>query len=193
MSIKGLFADFRDYLSMKPEDEVRDFIGDFDWDLLPRNVTANSVSGAKHLDTALGHSSGWEQRLLQSFADERPNLHWGQSYSASDFGQGFVDNYGFVEMFGTRGHYQSNEMAGGFFLMGPMQHYPSHHHVAEELYIPLTSGSFWMRDNGPFEEHSVGDVIVHESNESHAMETPDAPLIALYVWRNGDLAAKPSY
>lgn len=193
MSVKGLFSDFRDYLTMKPEDAVRDFIGEFDWKLIERHVAANSLPVAQNLRNAVDHSSGAEQRLLKSLYENENKLHWKQSYTAADFGQVFIDNYGFVEMFGTRGHFQSSEMAGGLFVMGPMQHYPSHYHVAEELYIPLTNGSYWMRSGGSFEERSAGEVIVHESNEAHAMETPDAPLIALYIWRNGDLAQKSNY
>ena len=193
MSSKTLFADFRDYITMKPEEAVRDFVDGFDWNLIPRNVPANDLPVARTLDSLDAKSSGAEKRLVASMATNLASLHWNQSYTAADFGQGFVDNYGFVEVFGTRGHYTSDTMSGGLLLIGPGQHYPSHFHVAEELYIPLTSGSYWMRDGGPFTERQVGEVIVHASNETHAMETPAVPLLALYMWRDGDLAQKPNY
>ncbi|MFD0917734.1 dimethylsulfonioproprionate lyase family protein [Pseudahrensia aquimaris] len=191
MSIKGLFGDLRDYLSMKPDDAVRDFVGDFDWNLIPRNLAPNTLPVAGQLEGAAEHSSGWEKRIVEALATNRQSLHWGQNFAATDFGQAFADNYGFIEMLGTRGAYQSGDMAGGFLVLGPMQHFPSHRQVAEELCIPLTAGSYWMRDGGAFEERKVGEVIVHDSNEPHAIETPDAPLVAIYLWRDGDLAQKP--
>lgn len=191
MSIKGLFADFRDYITMKPEPEVRDFVAGFDWKLNQRTIAANTVAGSRHLQGIDTHSAGAEQRLVQSLMANVPELHWGRSWSPEDFGQEFFDNYGWVEMFGTRGHFDGSTMSGGFFLQGPNLHYPSHFHVAEELYIPLTGGSYWMRDGGAFVERSIGEVFVHESNETHAIETPDTPLLALYMWRGGDLAQKP--
>ena len=193
MSIAALFADFRDYLDLRPEPELRDFVEGFDWSCTQRSLTPNTLPISRELAPAAQNSAGAEQRLLKSLLANVDKLTWGQSYTAADFGQSFIDNYGFVEMLGTRGHFDARDMAGGFFVMGPMQHYPSHHHVAEEIYIPLTDGSYWMRDNGAFERRARGEIIHHASNEAHAMETPDAPLVALYLWRNGDLAQKPDY
>ncbi|MEE9314048.1 MAG: dimethylsulfonioproprionate lyase family protein [Rhizobiaceae bacterium] len=193
MSIKGLFADYRDYLTMREEEEVRDFVGDIDWFVSQRNLAPVTVSGAKHLEGLDAFAEGHEKRLVQSLMNEIGELFWGRSYTADDFGAEFFENYGYVEMMGERGHFDSSERAGGFFLMGPNQNYPSHRHVAEELYIPLTGGTLWMRDNGEYVEQSAGTVIVHESNETHAMRTLDKPLLALWMWRDGDLTQKSEY
>ena len=193
MSIKGLFADFRDYVSLRSEPEVRDFFADFDWPNVERNVVSNTLPCVQYLDNAEQYSKGAEQRLVRSFVQNLSNLQWLQSFTAADFGQGFVDNYGFVELMGPRGHFDSSAMSGGILLIGPGQHFPSHHQVAEELLIPLTNGAYWMRDGGPFQERQAGEVILHESNETHAIETPASPLLALYAWRDGDLSQKPSY
>ena len=131
-----------------------------------------------------------EGRLLGAVAAAAPALHFAQTYSAADFGEAFLDGYGWVELFGTRGHFVSDVMAGGFLLLGPDIYYPDHHHVAEEIYIPLTPGSFWSKDGGAFVERRRGEIIHHPSDVRHAMRTQDRPLVALYLWRGGPLAQK---
>ena len=117
-------------------------------------------------------------------------LRWGQTYTAADFGQHFIDNYGWMELFGTRGHFASEQVAAGFLILGPDIVYPDHHHVAEELYVPLTGGTEWRKGEGGFVVRAAGEVIHHPSNVSHAMRTGAEPLVALYLWRGGPLAQK---
>ena len=193
MSIKGLFADFRDFITMRDEQIVRDFVGDIDWFVNQRSLAPENVPGTEHLTGIDTHATGHQKNLTQSLIKEIETLKWWRNYSAEDFGVEFFENYGFVEMMGNRGHFDSSERAAGFFLMGPNQFYPSHYHVAEELYIPLTGGTLWMKDEGPYVEQPSGTVIVHESNENHAMRTNEKPLLALWMWRNGDLTQKPEF
>jgi hypothetical protein len=37
---------------------------------------------------------------------------------------------------------------------------------------------------------TAGEVVHHASNVNHAMRTVKDPLLALYIWRGGPLAAK---
>ena len=125
-------------------------------------------------------------------ARHRETLHWGQTYTTADFGQGFIDNYGWVELFGTRGHFANDRIAAGFLILGPDIVYPDHHHVAEELYVPLTEGTEWRKGEGAFVVRAAGAIIHHPSDVSHAMRTGAEPLVALYLWRGGPLAQKPT-
>ena len=81
-------------------------------------------------------------------------------------------------------------MAAGFLILGPGIVYPDHHHVAEELYIPLTGGTEWRMGEGAFTLREAGEIIHHPSNVNHAMRTGEEPLLALYLWRGGPLAQK---
>ena len=103
----------------------------------------------------------------------------------------FIDNYGWLEVFGTRGHFANDAMAGGFLILGPDIVYPDHHHVAEELYIPLTGGDGVAHGRRPVRSSArPARSIHHASNVSHAMRTGAEPLLALYLWRGGPLAAR---
>ena len=44
--------------------------------------------------------------------------------------------------------------------------------------------------DGPFRRREAGEIIHHASNVNHAMRTGEEPLLALYLWRGGPLAAR---
>jgi hypothetical protein len=172
---------------------ARSFIEDIDWSMPARKLAPRSLPCLVHLDRAAEIAGTESKSLARLLRDHGSEFHWGQTYTAADFGQAFIDNYGWLEVFGTRGHFANDSIAGGFLILGPGIEYPDHHHVAEELYIPLTGGTEWrMGGMGgrPYQTRGAGEVIHHASNVSHAMRTGDEPLLAFYVWRGGPLAAR---
>lgn len=187
----GLLQAFRSFIeatgSVAP---VGEFLGDIDWEMPARSMKPHGVACSRLLDRAVELAPAGCRPLAELLARNRGELHWGQTYTAADFGQRFLDNYGWVEMFGTRGHYANDKVAGGFLVLGPDIEYPDHHHLAEEIYIPLTGGTAWRMGDAPFGLRDAGEVIHHASNVNHAMRTGSEPLLALYLWRGGPLAAK---
>lgn len=181
---------FRVDLEMIGDYRVAEFVGGMDWRAPARRLTPKSLACLHHLDRAAGMSGQREKPLLQLLAGHGHRLCWGQTYTAEDFGQHFLDNYGWVELIGTRGHFVSDTIAAGFLVLGPDIVYPDHRHIAEELYLPLTGGTEWRMDEGSFVARAAGDVIHHPSNVAHAMRTGAEPLVALYLWRGGPLAQK---
>lgn len=144
----------------------------------------------RHLSRAAELASPAAQPLVRLLAGHRDEFHWGQTYAEADFGRHFIDNYGWLELFGTRGHFFNEAVAGGFLVLGPDVIYPDHHHIAEEIYVPVTGGTEWRMGEGGFRPRAAGEVIHHASNVNHAMRTGGEPLLALYVWRGGPLAQK---
>lgn len=193
MSAKRLFNAFQDYFSLRPEETIREWLDPFDWNLSQRNLPANYLPAADHLFGILPHVGKGERRLVEAIIDAKDALHWRRSYTNDDFDEAFINGYGHVEILGTRGHFASDELAAGIVMFGPETHYPQHWHVAEEVYIPLTSGALWSRDEGPYEVRNSGEFIFHESNMHHGMTMESAPLLAAYIWRGGDLAQKGNY
>lgn len=190
MSAMGALLEcFRDYLGGRDDVRLSRFTEGFDWAMARRDIAPRSLPVAGYLSFVPAADTA-EGRLLAALYGAGDVLCWRQTYGAGDFGPAFLDRYGWVELFGTRGHFQSGEMAGGFLALGPEIFYPDHHHVAEEIYIPLTAGSLWSRDGGAFAPRAVGEIIHHPSDIRHAMRTREHPLVALYLWRGGPLDQK---
>lgn len=186
-----LLEAFRSYLQMAGSvSPVGEFLGDIDWAMPARTLEPNVVKCSRLLDRTIELAPVELRPLARRLAERRDELSWGQTYAVADFGQHFLDNYGWVELFGTRGHYMNDKVAAGFLVLGPGIEYPDHHHVAEEVYISLTGGTEWRMGDAPFRERRGGEVIHHASNVNHAMRTGSDPLLALYLWRGGPLAAK---
>ena len=128
--------------------------------------------------------------LVNRFAKLANHLTWGQTYSAEDFGAGFLEKYGWTEFIGLRGPFASDRMACGVLFLGPRIEYPRHSHEAEEIYVPLTGPTFWMRGNDDWTLRPPCRPIYHAPRVPHAMRTESTPLLALYLWRGGDLTQK---
>ena len=189
-AVDGLLVAFRDYLQSRSDPLLKHFIEGFDWSMKQRALALHDLPVVDHLRKHDRPGGGAEGVLFDRLFQAADMLHWAQTYSITDFGADFLERYGWVELFGTRGHFASGEMAGGFLLLGPGVHYPDHHHEAEEIYIPLTDGSLWSKDAQPFLPRWSGEIIHHPSNIRHAMRAEDRPLVALYLWRGGPLAQK---
>jgi len=119
-----------------------------------------------------------------------PHLPWGQSYSAEDFGAGFLERYAWMELIGRRGPFASESLALGFLLLGPEIEYPRHRHEAEEIYLVLSGTAQWLKAEGPFAARAPGTLIHPPPWCWHAMRTGDEALLALYLWSGGDLTQK---
>ncbi len=185
-----LLRRFHAYLACVDDALVGDAVARIGWEMPARAREPHTLNCLRHLDRALELATPGAKLLVRWLAEHRGDLHWGQTYSQSDFGRGFIDNYGWLEVFGTRGHFANDEVAAGVLILGPEIVYPDHHHIAEEIYIPLTGGAEWRMGEAGFRKREAGEVVHHASNVSHAMRTANEPLLALYIWRGGPLAQK---
>jgi mannose-6-phosphate isomerase-like protein (cupin superfamily) len=117
-------------------------------------------------------------------------LAWRRSYTATQVGESFLENYGWAELVGLTGETASEQLACGVLLLGPNTTYPPHRHEAEEVYVPLAGRALWQRGDGLFAAEAESAVIHHAPFEPHAMRTEASPLLALYLWRSQNLAQK---
>jgi hypothetical protein len=158
-----------------------------------RAVAPQGLAVLQWLETATRNSAPEFEVIAGQLCFWSPKLAWAQTYSVAEVGGAFLDRYGWTELIGSRGPIASETLAVGFLLLGPETEYPAHHHVAEEVYIPLSGQAQWRRGGAPWHERPTGAPIYHASGESHAMRTTSAPLLALYMWRAGDLAQKSEF
>lgn len=183
----SILAAMRTFLDSGADDTIGSFLEDMDWSMAPRRLEPAGLPCLEHLAAIAPEDETALARLTHCLIENRHGLRWGQTYSAADFGPKFLRNYGWTEIFGTRGHFRNAGMAGGFLVLGPDIEYPDHRHVAEEIYLPLTGGTEWRAGGSAYKMREAGAIVHHPSNVSHAMRTGASPLLALYLWRGGPL------
>jgi hypothetical protein len=170
--------------------EAQAFIRDWPRKMVARPPAARPLPVVASLK-GLSHYAAPSTRTLvdatTALADE---LDWRQTYSRADFGQSFLENYGWSEWIGERGAFVSDAIACGVLLLGPDIEYPAHSHEAEELYLPLAGRALWRAGLSDWRLREPGTWIHHPSWTMHAMRTGAEPLLAAYFWRAGDLSAK---
>ena len=133
--------------------------------------------------------SGFGASLVADLCRNHHLLIWRQTYAAGEVGDAFLRNYGYTEIVGMES-LPSRRIACGFLILGPSTLYPRHRHEAEEIYIPLRGTAQWQQNDAVWRERRPGAVIHHMSDEPHSMQTGTEPLLALYVWRGGQLNQK---
>jgi hypothetical protein len=154
------------------------------------SILSNSLPVLSYLPAVVKAADKKTERLVKMLVSLANFLAWGQTYSAQDFGLGFLEKYGWTEIIGQRGPIASDRIACGFLLLGPRVEYPQHHHEAQEVYVPLTGKTLWLKGDQDWTYRTPGLPVYHASWEMHAMRTETVPLLALYLWRGGDLAQK---
>lgn len=163
-----------------------------DWPPLvaSRDVPATWLSVCDCLPQLAAQATGALEPLVAGLMAGARGMDWRQTYGVGDFGADFLQGYGWTELIGLRGPIPSTKVAVGFLLLGPGITYPPHAHEAVELYLPLSGTALWQQGAGDFAPIAPGTPIRHATWVPHAMRTGDQPLLAAYVWRGGDLAAK---
>ena len=170
--------------------EAEAFIRDWPKALIARPVVARSLPVVSSLQGLSRFAAPGTRALVDATAALAGDLDWRQTYSSADFGQRFLDNYGWSEWIGDRGAFISDAIACGVLMLGPYTEYPAHSHEAEELYLPLAGRAWWRSGKSDWRLRAPGTWIHHPSWTTHAMRTGREPLLAAYVWRAGDLSAK---
>jgi hypothetical protein len=155
-----------------------------------RSIAPSAVPALRWLPQAKEAAPPFGAALVDALTAAAPSLAWQRSYSPATVGATFFDNYGWTEMAGLTGPAPSEHLACGVLLLGPHLIYPPHRHEAEEVYVPLSGTAEWRDGNDGWRERPPGSVIHHARYRPHAMRTGKAPMLAIYLWRSGNLAQK---
>jgi len=155
-----------------------------------RSIVSQALPVLSWLPSAVMAAGKKEAFIVNKLASLANHMAWGQTYSAEDFGVGFLEKYGWTELIGQRGPISSNRIACGFLFLGPQIEYPRHSHEAEEVYLPLTGPTLWQQGHQAWVRRAPGLPIYHAPGVPHAMRTETASLLALYLWRGANLTEK---
>jgi len=125
--------------------------------------------------------------LVAALCAAAPLMGWRQTYTREQIGADFLDNYAWSELFGPSSR-AGGRLSCGVLLLGPNTFYPRHRHEAEEIYVPLSGTANWQQGDDRWRQRSPGTLIHHLTEEPHAMQTREEPLLAIYLWRSANLS-----
>ena len=189
--ILSLVTSIRDFLMRLNDAHLNSFLANWPSpNCRMRSVNSRMLPVLSWLPAAVKAAGEQTEFLVKLLASLANDLAWGQTYSAQDFGVGFLEKYGWTEFIGLRGPIASDRLACGVLFLGPQIEYSRHSHEAEEVYVPLTGQTLWQCGDQDWTYRAAGRPILHASRLPHAMRTESVPLLALYLWRGGNLAQK---
>lgn len=154
-------------------------------DLVEQEVDPFHVPSAALLVHEAGLFSSRYVCLRDAFVTAGPHARWRETYKGTGIGQDFLDRFGCYCLIGSGGAYHSASMAAWVVYMPAHLYYPWHHHPGEEMYLTLAGEAEFMREGCANEVLREGQTSLHNSNQPHAMQTHDHPVMAYVVWRNG--------
>ena len=117
-------------------------------------------------------------------------VHWRQTYKDTDIGDDFMDQFACYCIIGENAPFMSAAIRLFMVYMPPHFYYPWHHHPAEEMYVVVSGTGVFKRKDCPDERLTEGEISFHQSNQPHAMETLDDPVLCLVAWRD-DFETQP--
>ena len=113
-----------------------------------------------------------------------PVAYWRETYAGKNISNDFRKTFGCYCLIGVKGFFQSDQMNSYMVYMPAGLYYPWHQHPAEELYLCLAGEAVFKKD---LEEDKVlreGEISIHGSNQPHATQTHDHPVLCYVVWKN---------
>ena len=192
-NIIALVIAIRNFLQGFNDSHLKSFLANWpSSDCKMRSIAPHSLPVLSWMPAALKAADKQTEFMVNRLASVADHLTWGQTYSALDFGAGFLEKYGWTEFIGLRGPFASEHIACGVLFLGPQIEYPRHSHEAEEVYVPLTGQTLWQCGDQDWGYRTPGLPIFHAAGVPHAMRTESIPLLALYLWRGGNLVQKSS-
>lgn len=96
----------------------------------------------------------------------------------------FMDKLGCYAIIGDNAPFHSQKLRLFMVYMPAGLYYPWHTHPAEEIYLVISGSAIFKRGGHPDRNIAEGETMFHETNQPHAIQTTDTPLLSLVVWRN---------
>ncbi|SHJ11894.1 dimethylsulfoniopropionate lyase DddQ [Shimia gijangensis] len=154
-------------------------------DIRATEATAFHIPASDLFQAETGLFTDHHDDFRKALVAAAPYVRWRETYKGTDIGQDFLDRFGCYCLIGPDAPFHSDQMFCWMVYMPPGLHYPWHHHPGEEMYLVLGGEAEFFRKGAADETLRSGDVCQHGSNQPHAMETFEHPVLAYVVWRNG--------
>jgi len=147
---------------------------------------ASRLPVCAHLSGALERAclaSGAMEDLVESFAAVEPLLNWARRPAGGPFASdSWLEGHANAMIIGPAGLESRGDLLVGASLLAPRVRYPDHSHAPEEVYVVLSPGRV-KHGATPWIEPGIGGTFHNVPDVTHAMESGDAPLLAIWsLW-----------
>ena len=173
-------------------DDIVGFCGRISKNLLYKSILPQKQPVQKLIEKISTHNFSNTKNILDSIIKANYEMKWNTTYSENEVGADFINRYGWFDLIGPSGPFylSNNRIMIGYW--GVNLDYQMHWHKAEEAYVPIAgSALFWSEHNGT-KTASIGDIVIHKSNEKHWTKMTNDFLLALAIWKGKDLSVNPT-
>lgn len=133
-------------------------------------------------------SVGWIRPLADAVARAVPHLRMEQTYQRSEVGGDYLRQYGWFNLVSPHGPFVSHETRIAISVWGQGLVYPEHFHEPEEIYVVIAGGGVLQLPDCPPVRLRPGHTAEVASNQTHAFDMTDSPLMAMVVWKGQGLS-----
>jgi len=123
-------------------------------------------------------------RLIQSILDVAPAMRWREIYQDEPAHLTFMEKLACTSIIGNGAPFHSNKLRLFIVYMSSHLFYPWHRHPAEEIYMVLSGKALFKREGEKDRWCEEADYVIHETDQPHALQTTNSPMLALVAWRN---------
>ena len=142
--------------------------------------------------TQLPQASTHAQPLIGALLNAAPHAQWRTTYTEDQLGTDFINRYGYIELYGPKGHYNSQQSRAFIGYWGHHLNYPLHSHEAEEIYYIVSGEALFGVDDHALQLRQPQDTQTHSAWQSHRMITENSAVLCLVLWRGDGLAGSAS-
>ena len=153
-------------------------------DLKLVNFNTNKLPVTEKLSNFNSNLNSSTKDLHDAIKDLTYYVNWEPGYGEEDVGKDFLNKYGFFELIGPTGHFQTSEMALYVNYLDQNTHYPLHNHEAEELYYIVSGEAKFEDEKGEYKILTPTETRFHKSYEPHAITTYKKQILSFVIWKN---------
>ncbi|MEM1298154.1 MAG: dimethylsulfonioproprionate lyase family protein [Pseudomonadota bacterium] len=161
-------------------------------DLTPTGLTARHRPATDQIAAIDDPTDPLSRTATEAVRAAAGDLHWRRYYTEADVGADMMARYAFVELFGPKGHFHSDQGRGFIGYWGHDLAYDWHGHEAEELYVCLSGRGLFKAEGEADVWLNPGDLRLHKSRQSHAMDTGAEPFLGFIMWRGNGMSGAPA-
>ena len=151
----------------------------------------NPLPVIAHLMADPGAASPASLPLRDALVGAAPYIEWRHTYTEAEVGRDFLDRYGWFELAGPYGHFTSQQCRLTAAYWGPNLNYGWHQHAPEEIYSVISGSALFKLDGEEDLRLTPEQTRLHGSNQPHAMDTGEQPVLTFVMWRGEGLGDDP--